>query len=133
MALGLGDPGGKPRHVASPFRAPQNHRGLATDHAVRFERAGPLEGRDLLPQVLIVRSATLHRQTGPAHPGHAPPQPVGGGARAPRRTGNSPDGGRQRTTKAPSQNGSTSVSSAVTTRSPKRSVASDGVSAVRTA
>ena len=64
-------------------------RGLATDHAVRLERAGLLEGRDPLPQALVVRPAAARpadRRRRPApcaagasrRPGHG--RPAGPGA-----------------------------------------------------
>ena len=113
----LPDPGGEPGLVGAPHGPLQEDRGLAADHAVGLERAGLLERRR--------RASTgPGRRAGRRSTGRPAPSAramrcrsqSAAGPRAPRRTGSAPGGGRQRTTKAPSQKGSTSASGAVTTR-----------------
>ena len=130
MAGRLPHPGGEPRHFGPPLRPAQDDRGLMTHHAVRLQRARLLEGRDALHRAWSYgRPGSIGWPL--ARPIRSRSQSVAG-PRAPRRTGSSPGGGRQRSTNPPFQNRSISGRRAVTTRSPKRSVASEGVSAVRT-
>src|SRR5262245_41508157 len=71
-------PGGEPRHFGAPLRPAQENRGLLTHHAVRLQRARLLEGRDALPQRLVVWEAWLGRLAARAR--HPLPEPVGCGS-----------------------------------------------------
>ena len=62
-----------------PLRPAQDDRGLMTHHAVRLQRACLLEGRDALPQGLVVREARLDIGWPLARP-HPLPEPVGRGS-----------------------------------------------------